>query len=537
MEVRYGRLCIPRDPLTWFVVGARRVLLSACTVALVSCGGGQSEPAAPVDSVGPTPAPMPAPGSTQPPPATAQLVVGTAQSIDSGASGNPVNLRVVRSANGDGFAVWRADDGAPATTSGPTATAPPRPRGTARSTSRRAAPTSTTSISRSTPAATRPSCGSSRAVLITGGSVMSARFDAGAGAWAAPVLLGTDPRLRVASDATGATLAVFGAEPFRGHFFDPVSGTWQPQCDPAGHPQQRRHLRRGATAGRHRQCARRLQHDAASHYLASNYFSRSTGSGTSCPPMLSEGFCASVPGSHLRRHQPDSARHHRRRKLPAAWEVRGQVAGRSSSISASRVSRAAPGRGVRRRRWCRATCRTSPVSAPRQRCRRQRAPAVDRERWDAHGAQGASPGPGRLGLCAVRVIDRAVGGGAGRADLGVDPQGNAIAIWQQFEGGRPDDGSRSNIAINRFDRATGTWASAVLAETEPGNAISPQRQRQWRPGAARVDPGRGRRQPRQGAAATTDRHAQSIAAPRVFQRATSRSNVCHRCGRASAKGR
>ena len=75
---------------------------------------------------------------------------------------------------------------------------------------------------------------------------------------------------------------------------------------------------------------------------------------------------------------------------------------------------------------------------------------------------------------AVQVIDSAVGGGAARADLGIDPLGHAIAIWQQFEGGRPDDGSRSNIAINRFDGTAGAWASAVLAETQPGNAISPR---------------------------------------------------------------
>ena len=37
--------CVTHDPLTWFVVRARRVLLSACAVALVSCGGGQGEPA------------------------------------------------------------------------------------------------------------------------------------------------------------------------------------------------------------------------------------------------------------------------------------------------------------------------------------------------------------------------------------------------------------------------------------------------------------------------------------------------------------
>jgi len=77
--------------------------------------------------------------------------------------------------------------------------------------------------------------------------------------------------------------------------------------------------------------------------------------------------------------------------------------------------------------------------------------------------------------CSVAlVIDSAVGGGASQADLGVDPHGHAIAIWQQFEGGRPDDGSRSNIAINRFDGATGAWASAVFAEAQPGNAISPR---------------------------------------------------------------
>ena len=65
------------------------------------------------------------------------------------------------------------------------------------------------------------------------------------------------------------------------------------------------------------------------------------------------------------------------------------------------------------------------------------------------------------------MIDGAVGGSAaGGVDLGVDPLGNAIAIWQQLKGG-------TNIAINRFDGATGTWASAVLAEAEPGNAISP----------------------------------------------------------------
>ena len=190
--------CIPRDPLTWFVVGVRRVLLSACTVALVSCGGGQGGPAAPVDSVGPTRGAHACTGRHSPP-APAQLVVGTAQSIDGGASGTPVNLRVARSANGDGFAVWRADNGElfPAagviTTSGPTTTAPRRPRGAARSGSWRAALRSRSSILRSTPVATRWSHGTRFRILLTmtAGAVMSARFDTGAGAWGTPVPLNT----------------------------------------------------------------------------------------------------------------------------------------------------------------------------------------------------------------------------------------------------------------------------------------------------------------------------------------------------------
>jgi len=52
---------------------------------------------------------MPVPGPTGPLPEP--LVVGTAVSIDSGATGNPFNLRVARGANGDGFAAWLAADG------------------------------------------------------------------------------------------------------------------------------------------------------------------------------------------------------------------------------------------------------------------------------------------------------------------------------------------------------------------------------------------------------------------------------------------
>ena len=74
----------------------------------------------------------------------------------------------------------------------------------------------------------------------------------------------------------------------------------------------------------------------------------------------------------------------------------------------------------------------------------------------------------------IHALDHAGGGHTPHANLAVDPGGNAIAIWQQFQGGGTDDGSRRDIAISRFDHATGTWTDAVLAETEPGHAISPR---------------------------------------------------------------
>ena len=84
------------------------MLRAGCLALLVGIGGcgGGSGPSPPSSTL------PPAADTTQPT-GSAQLVVGTALSIDGGASGNPVHLRVARSANGDGFAVWQDGDGPP----------------------------------------------------------------------------------------------------------------------------------------------------------------------------------------------------------------------------------------------------------------------------------------------------------------------------------------------------------------------------------------------------------------------------------------
>ena len=68
------------------------------------------------------------------------------------------------------------------------------------------------------------------------GLLKTARFDAGAGAWATPVVLSTDAReMTVAGNANGDVLAVYevfvdGVQVFQARYYDHVSGTWQPEA-------------------------------------------------------------------------------------------------------------------------------------------------------------------------------------------------------------------------------------------------------------------------------------------------------------------
>jgi hypothetical protein len=454
MRVASGRILAP---LIW---AARAAMLRVGCVALFicvsGCGGG-ADGASPSSMQ--TPAPTPAPDT---------LVIGTALSIDSGASGNPVSLRVARSANGDGFAVWQADDGTRHNLWANRYRAATAAWGNPISIGESSADIDDFDL-------TVDAVGN--AVVVWGG-VMSARFDTGAGAWATPVPLASDgSQPRVASDATGAVLAVYGGGA-RGRFFDPVSGTWQPEAaieqstfgtggsfgpvpllDGSGNALVVFHNVR-AVAG----------------ILASNYYSRNAGGWGQLPPGADNDILGGVPGSIVFGFNDNiQLTTTAGGNFLMAWQATHDFI--QTPFSEVRIARFTS----RTRTWS-ATQTLVPGSAQKnvqlQRIGSDVAgnahllwtesdgmrTALKTIRLDHFGAA----------CSAVQVIDRAVGGGAARADLGVDPLGHAIAIWQQFEGGRPDDGSRSNIAISRFDAGTGAWASAVLAETQPGNAISPR---------------------------------------------------------------
>ena len=68
----------------------------------------------------------------------------------------------------------------------------------------------------------------------------------------------------------------------------------------------------------------------------------------------------------------------------------------------------------------------------------------------------------------AQLIETNNSGGAYSSQVAIDPSGNAIAVWHQY------DGTRNNIWANRFTPGTG-WGTAQLIETDnSGFAFNPQ---------------------------------------------------------------
>ena len=174
--------------------------------------------------------------------------------------------------------------------------------------------------------------------------------------------------------------------------------------------------------------------------VASNYYSLNTGSWGQLPPqsdpvailgkvpfgnfdtVSNVQLAASTDGDFLLAWES-----------PAASEAAQIFIAHFSSRTRTWNRGAAPGAG---RAADAPTASLQRLAAHRQRCRvatrwccgprrenGDRATALKAIRVDHAGAA----------CSGVQVIDGAVGGVAVRADLAVDPQGNAIAIWQQFE--------------------------------------------------------------------------------------------------------
>jgi hypothetical protein len=309
--------------------------------------------------------------------------------------------------------------------------------------------------------------------------------------WTTPLLLSANSFLpRVAADASGAMLAVYSVVKgdiwpnfsfdIRGRFFEPVSGTWQVEAtigqDPSGIVLYTDPV--ALLDGSGNALVAFVNAIDRTTAAGSIYYSRSTGAW---------GLGAVVPGSSVSSPVSFQGGLDSRMELAAstdgnfllAWNsVDFSDTGIESSFRADiRVAQFTS----RTRTWTAARTVVSGNGQQDVTLQRMRSDASGNAHllWTENDGTRTALKALRLDHAgaageAAQVIDSAVGRNAWRADLAVDPRGDAIAIWNQFEGnlpgvGPPEDASRGNIAINRFDRATASWDSAVLAETEPGD--------------------------------------------------------------------
>jgi hypothetical protein len=139
-------------------------------------------------------------------------------SIDAGATGTPVDLRVAASSNGDGFVAWRTHD---------------RPLSSLWAARYRAdagtwdepVRINAYDVFGSEFHLTADAGGNATIVWLQLDGVTSARFDAGTGAWGAPVPLRTPPQpVIVAGDAAGTVHVVGTRDGERA--FDPATAVW-----------------------------------------------------------------------------------------------------------------------------------------------------------------------------------------------------------------------------------------------------------------------------------------------------------------------
>jgi hypothetical protein len=83
------------------------------------------------------------------------------------------------------------------------------------------------------------------------------------------------------------------------------------------------------------------------------------------------------------------------------------------------------------------------------------------------GSGGGGEQPAAKTWQTEQLIEINNAGDASGAQIALDGNGNATAVWVQF------DGTRNNIWANRFTLGAG-WGTAQLIETDSGNASAPQ---------------------------------------------------------------
>lgn len=424
-----------------------RVAAIAAVLLLGACGGG---------------GPAPASEGAASPRASAVSVVKT---IDAGTMDRVTRHFVAGSANGDGIVMWLTEEG------------PRRQLWAVRYRAVTGQWSEPQRISRNnvyyyTIALTADAAGNAMAVWSEEeDGIVAARFDAAAGAWAAPVVLGPNAGdTPVAGNDAGVVhvIGIAGDD----HVFDPAAGVWRSSG---------RFLQTNVTVGAPSAVA--LAVDQAGHavglyryasdfeLMGSNAFSPSTGQWNTLSPDSGQDFIGEVPGSRL-----DAIRT-RESIVQTELAAIGQgdfIGVWNVDIGSDEIARIVLAKfSGQSRSW--STARTIVQVDPAEarlgtvqlrsgggntfaiwRQNLAGRPAVRVLRLDGNG----------LACDDLRTVDSAVGGSAEWPELVVDSRGNAFAAWHQ------NDGMRNNIAFSRFDASRGSWLPAELAETEPADSFA-----------------------------------------------------------------
>lgn len=298
-----------------------------------------------------------------------------------------------------------------------------------------------------------------------GASQWAARFDATAARWAAPVRLAGEPgRLQLSGNAAGAVHVVYGAG--HGRFFDPGTGQWQPEAwiaqtrepsglagaavpvtDPDGN----------ALVVFHQSF---MDWSAA---LGSNHYDRATGRWGQLAPDSPSSFIGPVPGARIFGQLRDL------RLTPLAGrDAMAAWLSAEEGVGGGEVRLARFAGDTRSWRWGRVLM----THRFEQQVQLQRIASDAQQRtqllWtEVEGGQRVLKAVPLLAdgtACGrVRTLDGAVGHGAESAELAVDPQGPAIAVWERH--GPPGGPAlQLNVAMSRYEPATDSWSPAVLLQ-------------------------------------------------------------------------
>ncbi|HEU4622386.1 MAG TPA: hypothetical protein VFS42_09185 [Burkholderiaceae bacterium] len=449
------------------------LLCSALTMGVAGCGGGGAQAERTTGAQGAS-----TDTTTQQALAISEPKLGAPQTLDTGASGEPRDLRLARSATGAVFAVWRAYDGVrhnlwanrynPATNAWGTA-------GLIENTNADIVEFDVQAD------ALGGSMAVWREVDLSGypKQIMAARYNASTQSWPAMSTLvapsDTPPYLAV--DPKGNALVFWGQESSR--YYDAQADQWLPPTiisrDNEGSGFHFG-VRGTIDAAGNGFGVYTLSRSETRTNVAGNFFNGTTRQWDDPPNPDEIGVLYLVPNGFLSGTNqnyflsPDN-----KGNFFVAWEgwivdeTPVTVSLRAASFStankswvpAKNIVAGTPGDNTALQRVIADTSSNALVLWTRREGSRS-------------ALESLSVGITDLATTAMQIVDQDLGGNASQADAGFDACGGAIAVWLQEEAVGKGGASRINVGINRYRVNGNQWGKASLLENQPGEARSPR---------------------------------------------------------------